>query len=231
MKLKILSILILFLISSFLIEPAFANTMGKIGYDLPDYINKKGEIIKPTRKQIELYENSEQSKFSKNNFTKASDKEEFKDKLIVVKISNKWGYANKDGKIIIEPNFDFACVFSEGLASVNKEGKWGYIEDKTGKFIIKPQFRFANNFSEGLAAVLILNNWGYINKTGKVVIKPEFYEAGQFHNGIAKVRSTQKSHFKPIKLPFAPFGILAGITAWAGVSVRKKITKEKMRES
>jgi hypothetical protein len=53
---------------------------------------------------------------------------------------------------VISPQFDQADSFSQGLASVQKDRKWGYI-DKTGKFVIPPQFEEANAFSKGWTLV------------------------------------------------------------------------------
>ncbi len=71
------------------------------------------------------------------------------------KSGNRYGYIDKTGHFVINPQFDFAWIFSEGLAAVligdEETGKWGYI-DKTGHFVINPQFNFgAFNFSEGLS--------------------------------------------------------------------------------
>ena len=67
-------------------------------------------------------------------------------------ISDTWGYIDKTGKTVIESRFDYAFVFSEGLAYVRIDKKWGYI-DKTGKMVVEPQFDRAFGFSEGLANV------------------------------------------------------------------------------
>jgi hypothetical protein len=56
--------------------------------------------------------------------------------------------------MIIEPQFEEAGIFSEGLAAIEINGKWGYI-DKSGKLVIEPQFTDAWNFSEGLAPVKV----------------------------------------------------------------------------
>jgi WG containing repeat len=107
----------------------------------------------------------------------------------------------------IEPKFDAAGDFSEGLATVgfrkNKQDpdrygdvtieSYGYI-DRTGKLKIPAQFSEASNFSEGLAAVRIRSKqdgksslYGYINKTGNSVIAPQFTYAGKFSGGFAPV--------------------------------------------
>ncbi len=54
--------------------------------------------------------------------------------LFCVNVNGKYGYIDKTGKYVINPQFDYAGSFSEGLAVVEIGGKWGYI-DKTGKFI------------------------------------------------------------------------------------------------
>lgn len=69
--------------------------------------------------------------------------------------NQKFGYKDKDGNVVIKPQFFDAADFSEGLAYV-KKGKtsmWGYI-DTAGKFAIPAQFHQAHSFHEGLAAVL-----------------------------------------------------------------------------
>ena len=86
----------------------------------------------------------------------------------------KWGYIDKSGNVVIQPQFKEAHFFSDGLACVTPDGKkYGYI-DKTGKFVVNPQYDAALPFSEGLAAVVIDKKTGFIDTTGKVVIPPQF---------------------------------------------------------
>ena len=110
--------------------------------------------------------------------------------MVEDKDNGKWGYINKNGEFIIEPQFDNADNFSEGYACVELDGKWGYINNK-GKFVIKPQFDKGYCFSEGLAAVKIGDNWGYIDKTGKYIINPIYTLAQSFVGGIAPVKDQQ----------------------------------------
>jgi predicted DNA-binding WGR domain protein len=96
----------------------------------------------------------------------------------------KWGFIDKTGKVVIQPQFDYAFGFSEGLVAVEIRTEttsmvrmWGYI-DRTGKLVIKPQFSFAQGFRHGLAQVEIDDatsqerKFGYIDKTGKYVWEP-----------------------------------------------------------
>lgn len=117
------------------------------------------------------------------------------EELFPIRQNGKWGYINRSGKIVIEPqfmqiiddNYIFNYGWSEGLAPVRfNTGLWGYI-DKTGAVVIKPQFATAARFSEGLARVQSQNEWlvGYINKTGEVVIPYQYCFPGDFKEGLA----------------------------------------------
>ena len=86
--------------------------------------------------------------------------------------------------------FEDANSFSEGLAAVKVDGKWGYIDTK-GNISIEPQFFWAGDFEGGLAQFKIDKLGGaligFINKKGEVVIEPRFNTAGSFGVGSGKV--------------------------------------------
>jgi len=54
---------------------------------------------------------------------------------------------------VIEPQFEVAADFYDGLARIEVQDLWGFI-DKSGEFVIQPQFRSAGDFSAGLAFVI-----------------------------------------------------------------------------
>jgi hypothetical protein len=105
----------------------------------------------------------------------------------------KWGYIDKTGEVVIQPQFDETSRFSEGLAAVAMLDKWGYI-DKTGKIVIAP-FDRAGTFSEGFASVKIGSQWGFVNDKGKVVITPQFDKVEDFNEGLAAVNTGGKWGF------------------------------------
>jgi hypothetical protein len=107
--------------------------------------------------------------------------------LFPVRIDGSWGYINGNGRIIIEPTFDSARPFEEGLARV-REGNVGYI-DPAGEFVIEPRFQDGQGFSEGYAAVLVDGRWGFINRSGAFAINPQYTAAHSFEKGRAFVRS------------------------------------------
>lgn len=118
--------------------------------------------------------------------------------LFVVIVDDKRGYIDQNGRIVINPQFEGAPDFSEGLAviSTSKSGyKEGYI-DETGRIVIRPRFDRATSFLEGLAAVGFgefqlhgggNHRWGFIDKSGRLVISPRFYYAGGFSEGMCVV--------------------------------------------
>ncbi len=101
-----------------------------------------------------------------------------------------------DGKgRIISDWYSNASDFSEGLAAVERKGKWGFI-DKTGKLRIPFSYGYASGFSEGLSAFTDFKDgnfgkWGYIDENGVVVISQQFHYATGFKEGMAEVRNNE----------------------------------------
>lgn len=82
-----------------------------------------------------------------------------------------WGFKDKAGKIVIDPLFQEAGNFIEGLAPVKIKNMWGYI-DINGNFVIKPRFKEAGNFKNGTAGVRLYSNvatFAHINKKGEII--------------------------------------------------------------
>lgn len=113
---------------------------------------------------------------------------------------NKWGYIDRDGKIVIEARFDQVLEFSEGLACVLINNKWGYI-NREGIIIIKPQFDdLPDVFHEGTARVAVKSDgikgsmvlYGFINTHGTMILPPLYSDAGYFSSGLAPVRIDNK---------------------------------------
>jgi hypothetical protein len=96
--------------------------------------------------------------------------------------SGKFGFFNQKGQVVIQPRFDFAAPFSEGLAAyctgcqMKPEGEhrlveggiWGYMDPK-GKAAITPRFEATENFASGKARVKLEGQWMAIDKKGKSI--------------------------------------------------------------
>ncbi|HEV7905487.1 MAG TPA: WG repeat-containing protein [Pyrinomonadaceae bacterium] len=89
----------------------------------------------------------------------------------------KYGYMDKAGRVVVEPQFFYAGHFSGGLAWVRvlqgSEWLYGFI-DKTGKVVIEPQFVYQpGDFVDGMAKVTGKFKSGFIDRTGKYRITVE----------------------------------------------------------
>jgi hypothetical protein len=95
-------------------------------------------------------------------------------------------FIDKSGALVINPQFESAGDFSDGLALVSFGGKYGYI-DRHGKIAIAPQFDDAGEFSDGLARAGMGARFGFIDKQGKFAINPQYDRVGAFEDGLAPV--------------------------------------------
>lgn len=104
--------------------------------------------------------------------------ENFSEGLVAVCIQNKWGYVDKEGKWIIQPQFEdyqkgnYNRNFSCGLAGFIKDHNWGFI-NKTGEIVISPIYSYVSVFVNDLSKTTIDNEYDYkvsiINTLGQEV--------------------------------------------------------------
>lgn len=103
---------------------------------------------------------------------------------------DKWGYMNRDGKIVIDFKYDLGQNFHEGYASVALRRLPCLIDSNDRRVIDTGKFQFIGTFSEGLVPVQDFSGKRqYLDKTGKTVLSlpPEIYEARSFYYGLARV--------------------------------------------
>ncbi len=62
--------------------------------------------------------------------------------LIPYRKGNLWGYCDSTKKIVIEPQWEQAELFCNGVATVMQNGKWGII-DSLGHLILQPKYYYA----------------------------------------------------------------------------------------
>lgn len=130
----------------------------------------------------------------------------------VDKGETRWGYITKAFRVHIDPTYEDARDFHDGLAAVKTDGKWGFITGK-GRWAIEPRFEEVDDFDDaegtndfedadrvrderdgrdlstaGLyAMVKIDGRWGYVNRVVSAGLEPQFKEAEPFFRGLAKV--------------------------------------------
>ena len=119
---------------------------------------------------------------------------EFSEGLAALQVSSdKWGFIDQRGKVVIPCQWKDALFFSEGLAGVqDSSGKWGFIDQK-GKLVIPYQWKFVHEaYFESLVGVQDINGkWGYIDKTGKMIIPCIWNRAYVFREGLAGVQDSE----------------------------------------
>lgn len=92
----------------------------------------------------------------------------------------KWGFIDWKGHVIVEPKYQNARSFSDGLAAVKRDGMWGFI-DSTGNEVIEPKFFNVGSYVDGI--VPFRNNagkWGYMDRETKPIIEPKFDDGRNF---------------------------------------------------
>ena len=102
----------------------------------------------------------------------------------------KYGY-KANGIWIIDPEYDRAEAFSESMAVVRKDGKYGYI-DVSGRLVIPVKYQDAGSFSAGLAPVCLYGKYGYVDKSGEMVVPFKYSYAFPFSEGLAAVELNGK---------------------------------------
>lgn len=84
------------------------------------------------------------------------------------------------------------CIFSEGLAAVGVNGKYGFI-DAQGQVAIPLKYDDVAEFRDGLAPVELNGKWGFIDTNGSIVIPCMYSYVEAFkENGLACVELNGK---------------------------------------
>ena len=94
----------------------------------------------------------------------------------------------------IRSKYDSVGSFSEGLAEVELNDKWGFI-DTMGNVVIPLKYDNAGFFSEGLAGVELDGKYGFVDTTGKEVVPLKYDSVNKFEDGLAKVELNGKWWF------------------------------------
>ncbi len=106
-------------------------------------------------------------------------------------IDGKWGAVNSDGRIILEPVYNYVYPFRNGATVVYDgeyyDAKRAYVSD-TGEFITGFEYDRAYHFFGELAVYMKDGNEGFINRKGEEVTGPVFSFAYDFKDGLAPVR-------------------------------------------
>lgn len=139
-----------------------ASINGKIGY-----INKNGETVIPF-----IYDDC--GYFDKGYAN--------------VEMNGEKYYIDKTGKPLC---FSYIGDFSESVAAVEYNDKWGFIDSKAN-VVIPCVYQYAGSFYEGRACVKCNGKYGYIDHNNNLVIPCIYQSAWSFSNGLAAVKNNEK---------------------------------------
>ena len=120
-----------------------------------------------------------------------SDQGDFSEGLVAISDGGRWGYMDRSGAWVIQPQFESAGQFAGGLAPVATCPGAGAYVDLSGSLHFVGRYLFCATFTEGLAAVEFERNlWGYIDRSGRVIVPGQFSRALPFRSGRALVMNT-----------------------------------------
>jgi len=149
--------------------------------------------------------------------------------IILAKKGEKYGYIDKNGKVLLDFNYDYATGFSKGIAYVEKDGNFSYI-DKNGKVLFNLEAKnYLNNLKYADAGTYLFGsefNGDYaivtsevgesfiIDRAGKYVSVPAgvLVQEYEINNNIAIIRKESSSeigylNIKTGKTLFSPHSV------------------------
>src|SRR5687768_7638997 len=88
------------------------------------------------------------------------------DNRFAITINGKKGFINTLGEVVIQPRFQDANDFSEGLCAVRENGLYGFINTQ-GELSIPAIYDYATIFKDGLALVYLDGKPLFIKADGK----------------------------------------------------------------
>ncbi|WP_346755699.1 WG repeat-containing protein [Splendidivirga corallicola] len=110
------------------------------------------------------------------------DIKSFKDDLLIIKASGKYGFMDLEGRIRIANRYDDIHEFSEGMAGIKLLGKWGYL-NKDEEIVVQPKYDKIEAYLNGTAIVSKKGKYGLLDKSGNELAKVEFDALSRTTNG------------------------------------------------
>lgn len=135
----------------------------------------------------------------------------FRDGLAAVRVDGRWGYIDREGKLVIQPVWAGAAPFYGAYAEVQINGSAGII-DRNGRVVIRPQFKRIIPFADAvfIAAPLepAARSGGYLGGQTDPMSLLSFGSAGLYH--------LQRGWITEADLQFSTFDDPRRGLIWAG---------------
>jgi hypothetical protein len=107
--------------------------------------------------------------------------------MVAVKVGDRWGFLNTEGKLVIPPKYEDVSEWYEGNAAAMTGEKWFVLNaDGSETPVSASGVKDVKHFSEGLAPFYTLDKKaGFVDTKGQVAIQPKFQSVGYFYGGLA----------------------------------------------
>lgn len=136
------------------------NTIEMYNNKIEKQISMKDAILYTHSNYIKLISNNDM-KYLDDNGNIVSNKELIKNNLLFAYNKNgKWGFADNNDNIIVDPQYDIVTEFNiYGFAGIKKDNKWGVV-DAQGKVVVEPTYKIDWNEPDFIGRYCKLN-FGY----------------------------------------------------------------------
>lgn len=169
-------------------KETYIDEKSKIILSKYDFVGAFNEKIAPVRKNnLWGYIDEDGNEIFSTDFDKVYD---FKDGIGKVSKKNDnnityYGLVDRFG-VVAPLIYEEIGIFSNGLARVKRNGKYGFI-DACGSEVIKPKYDKASNFIDGKAVVRTSNDSMVLNTDGKVLVRYNNADIDEFKNNVYSV--------------------------------------------
>lgn len=123
--------------------------------------------------------------------------------------TNKFGFVNKYGEVIVPVEYSMVEEFVLGLAQVGKKTedgmRYGYV-NTNGELIVDCVYNgrrylsendddYPNEYSDSIRIVCLNNKYGYVNNKGELITEIEYDKLKHFFKGVGVVKKGEKYGF------------------------------------
>lgn len=107
------------------------------------------------------------------------------------KATKKYGYADSSDRWVIEPVYDDADRFRNGVAEVKIGKKRGLVAED-GRVLFEPRFDDIGTFRDGIAIVESAKKKGFISIDGRMLCEPRYDAISRFYDGEAVITAGRR---------------------------------------
>jgi hypothetical protein len=122
------------------------------------------------------------------------------DCLYPIRDGRKFGFINRSGTVVVQPQYDAVGECREGRIRVTVGSLSGYM-DTTGKLVIEARYDTAGEFKNERAVVRMGDKYELIDPAGKLIAQIPYRVLGDFHQGLLRVQASGRTDDAGKRLP------------------------------